>query len=166
MKFARSFFGYMIAGVLVMAVWKELTAVGGIFGGYLASTILIGPLWFMNHYVNLVDNKDDAAWVDMGLAIGVCGIFRDTFLTGGHAFQGSLPTIGVVILGAIAGGFVAAAFEKDIAKDLLETNDSTQGKNAPEPGMTAKEEHAIISTGIVDGMADKNENDMISKGGA
>ncbi|MDT2759910.1 Lin0368 family putative glycerol transporter subunit [Enterococcus xiangfangensis] len=147
MKTIRSLLGYTIAGILVMAVWGQLTAAGGIFGGYLASTILIGPLWFMNHYLNLVDNKDDAAWVDMGLAIGVCGIFRDTFLNGANSLFNSLPTIGIVIVGAVLGGLVAAAVEKDMARDSVIQNDSLQGQHAPEPGATQEEELKLSEGG-------------------
>lgn len=148
MKFFRSFLGYMIAGILVMAVWNGLSAAGGIFGGYLAAIILIGPLWFMNHYLNLVDNKDNAAFVDMGLAIGVCGIFRDTFIQGSDAFVNALPTIGLSILGAIVAGLVAAAIEKDMSKDLLIPENSNSEKFAPEPGMTDSEENKLNEGGF------------------
>lgn len=141
MKFFRSFLGYMIAGVFVMSVWDGLVGAAGIFGGYLAAIILIGPLWFMNHYLNLVDNKDGVAFVDMGLAIGVCGIFRDAFIHGGEALTSSLPTIGIVALGAIAGGLVATAIERDMAKDLLE-------EPMPEPGATKSEEVKLNSGGL------------------
>lgn len=132
MKFLRSMVGYMIAGAIVMTVWNELGSFG-IFGGYLAAGIIIGPMWFMNHYINLTGNEDDAAFVDMGLAIGVCGIMRDTMLNGSEAFMGSLPTIMLVIVGAIVGGVVAAAFEKSMSSE------SERESDAPEPGMTEKE---------------------------
>lgn len=132
MKFLRSMVGYMVAGAIVMTVWNELGSFG-IFGGYLAAGIIIGPMWFMNHYINLTGNEDDAAFVDMGLAIGVCGIMRDTMLNGSEAFMGSLPTIMLVIVGAIVGGVVAAAFEKSMSAE------SERESEAPEPGMTEKE---------------------------
>ena len=47
MKFLRSMVGYTIAGTIVMSVWNELGSFG-IFGGYLAAGIIIGPMWFMN----------------------------------------------------------------------------------------------------------------------
>lgn len=139
MKFIRGLVGYTIAGMLVMAVWGQLGAFG-IFGGYLAALIIIGPMWFMNHFVNLVGNKDDAAFVDMGLAIGVCGIMRDTFMNGTESLVSSLPTIGLVVVGAILGGIVAAAFEKNMAKD------DEHEETAPEPGMTGKELDRLAET--------------------
>lgn len=138
MRFLRAFLGYMIAGLLVMSVWNELGAAGGIFGGYLPAIIIVGPLWFMNHYVNLVGNTDDAAFVDMGLAIGVAGIFRDVFMNNFSALTGALPTILIVSLGAICGGLVAAAIEKNMAK-----TETQMDENAPEPGMNLKEMEKI-----------------------
>ncbi len=137
MKFLRSMVGYMIAGTIVMSVWNELGSFG-IFGGYLAAGIIIGPMWFMNHYLNLTGNEDDAAFVDMGLAIGVCGIARDSFIQGATAFTASLPTIAIVIVGATLGGIVAAAFEKSVAKEEL------REEKAPEPGMTEKELDRLV----------------------
>ncbi|MBX8935535.1 Lin0368 family putative glycerol transporter subunit [Enterococcus gilvus] len=137
MKFLRSMVGYMIAGTIVMSVWNELGSFG-IFGGYLAAGIIIGPMWFMNHYLNLTGNEDDAAFVDMGLAIGVCGIARDSFMHGASAFSASLPTIALVVVGAALGGIVAAAFEKSVAKETL------REEKAPEPGMTEKELDRLI----------------------
>lgn len=138
MKFFRAFIGYMIAGLLVMSVWGELQGAGGIFGGYLAATIIIGPMWFMNHYVNLVGNGDDAAFVDMGLGIGVAGIFRDVFLNDFSALTGALPTILIVCAGAVCGGLVAAAIEKNMAKE-----EGQMEENAPEPGMNTREMEKI-----------------------
>ncbi|MGX6962671.1 Lin0368 family putative glycerol transporter subunit [Vagococcus xieshaowenii] len=132
MKFFRSFIGYLIAGVVVMAVWGELGKFG-IFGGFLAAGIIIGPLWYMNHYVNLTGNLDDASFVDMGLAIGVCGIMRDTFMTGTSSLIDSIPTILLVIVGSALGGIVAAAIEKSMAKD------DTFETESPEPGMNELE---------------------------
>ena len=129
MKFFRSFVGYCIAGMIVMAVWSQLGAYG-IFGGYLAAIMIIGPMWYMNHYINLTGNEDDAAFVDMGLAIAVCGIMRDTFIQGGSAFVASLPTILLVICGATLGGITAAYIEKNMAKKKDFINE-----NPREPGL-------------------------------
>ncbi|MBL1230452.1 hypothetical protein IW492_14560 [Enterococcus sp. BWB1-3] len=132
MKFLRSIVGYMIAGIIVMAVWGELGSFG-IFGGYLAAGIIIGPMWFMNHYLNLTGNEEDAAFVDMGLAIAICGLARDTFMHGGSALSASIPTIALVAGGAAFGGLAAAVFEKSMSVE------KAAEEQAPEPGMTEKE---------------------------
>lgn len=59
MKFFRGMIGFCIAGMIVMSVWTPLAENYGIFGGYLAAFIIIGPMWFMNHYVGLIENDED-----------------------------------------------------------------------------------------------------------
>ena len=53
----------------------------------------------------------------MGLAIAICGVFRDAFLYGFHTVVDSLPTILLVIVGATLGGLFAAKVEVDMEKD-------------------------------------------------
>lgn len=107
MKFFRGMIGFCIAGMIVMSVWTPLAENYGIFGGYLAAFIIIGPMWFMNHYVGLIENDEDALFVDMAVGIGICGIMRDVFMQGGGELVSSLPTIGLVAIGAVLAGIVA-----------------------------------------------------------
>lgn len=117
MKFVRSTIGYMIAGMIVMSVWGAFAEAYGIAGGYFAALIIIGPMWFMNHYLGLIKHDSDSAFVDMGLGIALCGIFRDAFLNGFSTVTASLPTILLVVLGAVLGGLFAAKIEEDMEKD-------------------------------------------------
>lgn len=128
MKLFRSTLGYCIAGTVVMSVWGPLQYIG-MWGGFLAATIIIGPMWFMNHYTNLVGNDDDASFVDMGLAIAICGITRDSAMQGIEALISSLPTIILVTIGATLGGIAAALVEKDMAKkkDFINNNPKEPG---------------------------------------
>ena len=117
MKFIHSTLGYMIAGMIVMSVWGAFANAYGIAGGYFAAFIIIGPMWFMNHYVGLIKHEPDSAFVDMGLGIALCGLFRDAFMNGFSTVIDSVPTILLVILGATLGGLVAAKIEEDMEKD-------------------------------------------------
>lgn len=117
MKFVRSTLGYMIAGMIVMSVWGAFATAYGIAGGYFAALIIIGPMWFMNHYLGLIKHDSDSAFVDMGLGIALCGIFRDAFMNGFSTVMDSVPTILLVILGAVLGGLFAAKIEEDMEKD-------------------------------------------------
>lgn len=117
MKFFKSTIGYMIAGMLVMSVWDEFADAYGIFGGFFAAFIIIGPMWFMNHYIELIDQSEGAAFVDMALGIGIAGIFRDVFMLGTSELVASLPTLLLVILGGALGGLAAGFIEKDMKKD-------------------------------------------------
>lgn len=134
MKFLRSTLGYMIAGMLVMSIWDGFAGPYGIFGGYFAAFIIIGPMWFMNHYVGLIDNPDDAAFVDMAVGIGITGIFRDLFRFGAAEFVASMPTLLLVIIGAIIGGLVAAAIEKNMEKQAQEHKTKIPADKEPGPG--------------------------------
>ncbi|WP_416246422.1 Lin0368 family putative glycerol transporter subunit [Caldibacillus debilis] len=117
MKALRSIIGYAIAGLLVMSIWSEFAGSYGILGGYLAAIIIIGPMWFMNHFLGLIPQDDDSAWVDMALGIAVAGTMRDTFMKGGSAFVDALPTLGLVALGAIIAGITAGIIEKNMEKE-------------------------------------------------
>ena len=117
MKFLRSTIGYMIAGMIVMSVWGAFADAYGIGGGWFAALIIIGPMWFMNHYLGLIKHDADSAFVDMGLGIAFAGIFRDAFINGFDTLSSSVPTFLLVSLGAALGGFVAAKIEEDMEKD-------------------------------------------------
>ena len=125
MKFFRSVVGYTMAGMLVMAVWGPLTVfVSGspasiLLGGIFAAFFIVAPMWFMNHYLGLIHHSADSAFVDMGLAIGICGTMRDVFMSndGLQLFIDTIPTLGLVAVGAIAGGVVSGLILKDMAKD-------------------------------------------------
>lgn len=117
MKFLRSTIGYMIVGMIVMSVWGAFAEAYGIIGGFFAAFIIIGPMWYMNHYLGLIKHDADSAFVDMGLGIAICGTFRDAFMKGFGTIADSLPTILLIIVGATIGGLVAAKIEEDMEKD-------------------------------------------------
>lgn len=118
MKLLRGTIGYMIVGMLAMSVWDVFVGQYGIVGGFFAAFIIIGPMWFMNHYVGLIKNEEGHAVVDMGMGIALTGLFRDTFMKGVPALVDSLPTILLLMLGAIIGGLVAAAVEKNMEEEV------------------------------------------------
>lgn len=134
MKFLRGVLGYMIAGLFVMSVWDGFAIPYGIAGGYIAAIIIIGPMFYMNHYVGLIQNPDEDAFVDMALGIGVAGIFRDIFMNGISALTSTLPTLALVIVGAVIGGLTAAAVEKHMEKEMEETETAMPADEEPGPG--------------------------------
>jgi len=116
MRFFRGVIGYCIAGMIVMSVWGAIAGKYGILGGVIAAFLIIGPMWFMNHYVGLIENPSDASFVDMALGIAIAGTTRDFFLVGSSSLVEALPTLSLVIVGATLGGVCAALIEKDMAK--------------------------------------------------
>ena len=59
-------------------------------------------------------------------------------MQGSSVLTDALPTIALVIVGAVIGGIVAAAFEKSVAKE------EQRDEKAPEPGMTEKELYRLV----------------------
>lgn len=117
MKFLRSVLGYAIAGIFVMSVWGPMASLEsfGIIGGWFAAFAIIGPMWFLNHFVGLIPHDSDSGFVDMAAGIGIAGVFRDVFMAGSvEPLLATLPTLGLVILGGAIGGFVAAKVEESM----------------------------------------------------
>lgn len=115
MKHLGTIIGTAIAGMFVMSVWGAFAGAYGIAGGWFAGFMIIGCMWFMNHYIGLVNNENGAAAVDMALGIAIAGTTRDAFMAGSFApISTSIPTLIIVILGGIVGACTAAAFEKNV----------------------------------------------------
>lgn len=123
MKFVRSTLGYMIAGLIVIGGWGQvLNGEIGLLGGILAGAVMIGMLWSLNHHLGLIPHGADSAFVDLGLGVGMTGIFQGMWsdiLTNGNinSLVAAIPTIIVVVIGACAGGYCAALIEGDMEKD-------------------------------------------------
>ncbi len=113
MKHLGTIIGTAIAGMFVMSVWGAFAGAYGIAGGWFAGLLIIGTMWFMNHALGLVNN--DGAFVDMAVGIGMAGTMRDVFMNGGQVFVDALPTLIIVLIGGIVGGFTAAKLEKYLA---------------------------------------------------
>ncbi len=114
MKHIGTIIGAAVAGTFAMSVWGEFVGQYGIGGGWFAGLIIIGSMWYLNHFLGLIDNP--GASVDMALGIGVAGFMRDVFTNGTQVGIDSLPTLGIVLLGGAAGGFAAVQVEKLMAK--------------------------------------------------
>lgn len=117
MKFLRGVLGYSIAGMFVMSVWGPMASLEafGIIGGWFAAFAIIGPMWFLNHFVGIIHHDADSGFVDMAAGIGITGVFRDVFMQDGvNTLVAALPTLGLVLLGGAIGGFVAAKVEESM----------------------------------------------------
>lgn len=110
MKHVGTILGTAIAGMFVMSVWGAFAGAYGIGGGWFAGFIIIGTMWFLNHYIGIHNN--DGAWVDMALGIAMAGTMNGVFTNGIEAGIASMPTLGIVLVGGIAGGYAAFKLEK------------------------------------------------------
>ena len=101
-KYLSTFAGSAICGGFAFGIWPELWKTYGLMGGWLAATLIIGIMWYMNHYHGAILNPSGKIWLDQGWCIGSAGIVR---------FQGDItnffyavPTlICCLIGGALAG---------------------------------------------------------------
>ncbi|MBR0576335.1 hypothetical protein KCG48_08255 [Proteiniclasticum sp. BAD-10] len=117
MKFVKSTVGFAIAGMFVMSVWGDWVGKYGNLGGWFAAVAIIGPMWFLNHYIGLIQNDGDHAFVDMAWGIAWTGLMRDVFGTGENTFDfqrliSSLPTIACLTIGALLAAIAINAFNK------------------------------------------------------
>lgn len=116
MKYVRSIIGYFFAGTLVMGIWGAvMSSEFGLIGGIIAGLLIIGPMWFMNHALNLVGHGPSSGFVDLGMGVGIAGIAKDS-IANPDSLMAALPTIAIVVVGGICGGIVASLVEKDMAK--------------------------------------------------
>lgn len=124
MKFAKSVVGFTIAGMLVMSVWGDWVGKYGNIGGWFAALAIIAPMWFLNHYIGMIDNDGDHAFVDMAWGIAWTGTLRDVWTpilkgdaaAGFQAFGSAIPTILCLMLGAAIAAVAINAFNKKSAK--------------------------------------------------
>lgn len=110
MKHLFTIIGTAIAGMFVMSVWGAFANAYGIAGGWFAGFLIIGSMWYMNHYLGLHNN--DGAWVDMALGIGTAGLMRGVFENGASVGIDALPTLLFVAIGGAIGGLAAVSFER------------------------------------------------------
>lgn len=116
--------------MLVMSIWDALVIPYGPIGGFFAAVIIIGPMWYMNHYHGLIYDAPGSDFVDMGLGIGMAGVARDFFMSNMDwgLLGDTLPTLGLVALGAILGGLLAASFEKSMEVEQENIEETLEGR--------------------------------------
>lgn len=73
---------------------------------------ITGSLWFINHYIGLINNKKDAVFVDMGFGVGIALTARSIFSNGIGAVADSIPTFACITIGAIGAGIVTGLIQR------------------------------------------------------
>lgn len=118
--FIKSVVGFSSAAIIINKFWSYFPERFGLIGGWLSALILTGTMWYINHYKGMVSNKKDAAYVDMGLAIGLAIIVRDIINNGFTAAEGSIFTLIYVLIGGIIGGIAGGIFQKKYNDEVNE----------------------------------------------
>jgi len=115
LKHVGTIIGTAIAGMFVMSVWGAFAGAYGIGGGWFAGFAIIGTMWFMNHWIGIINN--DGAFVDMATGIGVAGLMRGVFESGAQVGFAAMPTLLVTLAGGAFGGFMAFKLEQMLAQN-------------------------------------------------
>lgn len=110
--FLRSTLGFCMAGIVLNNAWSIFVNMFGIKGGWISALILTGTLWFINHHLGVVENKKEAMFIDMGLAVGLCSLIRDSLLKGISGLVSSMPTFACVLIGGVIAGVLGGYLQK------------------------------------------------------
>lgn len=117
MRLIRATIGGFIAAVVINGSWRVFTERLGPLGGIVAAIILVGTMWFLNHYIGLIPNEKNCAFIDMGIAVGIACIVRDIInLRSSEEILSSIPTLALVIIGGIIGGILSVFIKIDMIK--------------------------------------------------
>lgn len=112
-KVMKSIFGFCLSAVVINGFWHIFTDTFGPLGGWLSALIFTGTMWFVNHYIGLVDNTEEAIFIDMGLAVGLSSLFRDTIVNGINALISSFPTFIFTIIGGVLAGILVGLAKRE-----------------------------------------------------
>lgn len=112
--FLKSTLGFCMAGVIINAAWGICVNRFGIEGGWISALTLTGTLWYINHHLGIVENKSEAVFIDMALAIGLCSLIRDSLLSGITGLVSSIPTLVCVLVGGTIAGIIGGYVQKNI----------------------------------------------------
>ena len=111
MRHFATFVGSAICGAACFAVWPEMWKSYGIMGGWLAAAILISIMWYMNHWLGVIENPDGKIWVDQGFAVCSAGIAWAVVRFDAAVLQ-CLPTLICLAIGGALGGWAAVHAKK------------------------------------------------------
>jgi hypothetical protein len=115
--------GAFLLPFMVCMCWGKLVNSFGPAGGFIAAGFIVGTVWTICHALpgvgfatsqtvvnNLIVQGSNAPWVDMAWAAGA-GVYVNSIYNGGKVGK-SLPTLIMVLLGGVAGGFILGIIGK------------------------------------------------------
>jgi len=111
LNYIRTLLAYCLAGFLVPYLWSYVSILG-IYAGFAAAILIIGPVWYIVHYNGLIHQDSEAATVDMGASIAIAVFTSDVLSKGVINSFSSLPTIILLSIGAVFAALVSHYFER------------------------------------------------------
>ena len=98
-SFIKSVIGLSTAAIVINGGWRIFVNIFGAKGGWISALTLTGSMWYINHYLGLTKNKENAVFIDMGVVVGLSLITRDIILNGISSLKSSFPTLICVSIG-------------------------------------------------------------------
>lgn len=94
--------GAFLFPLLIRLFWGRLANKFGAIGGFLASLIIVGTIWIINHGTEYhLIQQSGSGWIDMAWAAAI-GIFTASVVAGGK-IKKSFVNISAGIVGGILG---------------------------------------------------------------
>lgn len=84
-------------------------------GGWLAAALLIGIMWYMNHWNGVINNPEGRMWLDQGWCIGASGIAWGVVRFRGDisAVLSAMPTLMCCLIGGALAGVAVWYLQKE-----------------------------------------------------
>ena len=107
--YLSTFAGSAICGGFAFGIWPELWKTYGLMGGWLAATLIIGIMWYMNHYNGAILNPPGKNMARSGLVYRFC-----RYSLGNRPLSGEIlpisfyavPTLVCCLIGGALAGIV------------------------------------------------------------
>lgn len=94
--------GAFIFPLFIRLFWGRLVDKLGAIGGFLASIVIVGTVWIINHGMdNHLIQQSGTTWIDMAWAAAI-GIFTASVVAGGK-IKKSISNIGAAAIGGVMG---------------------------------------------------------------
>ncbi|MDQ0223065.1 Lin0368 family putative glycerol transporter subunit [Streptococcus moroccensis] len=107
MKWFKSVSAYFFAALTVPLLWSLIGGPFGVWSGFVAGFLVLGPVWYLVHYREWIATRQGGSPIDMGLTIAVAILTKDIVQKGPKDIEWSLLTILIVSVGAVLGGWLA-----------------------------------------------------------
>ncbi|MCK1227672.1 Lin0368 family putative glycerol transporter subunit [Streptococcus uberis] len=105
MSFLKSILAYYFAAIMINIFWPLFATPFGLFAGFIAGAIVIGPTWYICHYKGFISQGKHLA-IDMGGVIATSVLVKTALKAGFSETLAALPTLFTLILGAILAGWL------------------------------------------------------------
>lgn len=91
----------------ILTIWGKLVKKIGPFGGFIASFLIVGTMWAINHgFNNHLVKQSGLVWIDMAWAAGI-GVLVASIIGGGSLYKAKNTILAVILGGVLSGGLLS-----------------------------------------------------------